>query len=199
MAALASWASLHVAAYSTLDLGAPYPWYRAAPLAPLAVLDFLCIHPFTDGNGRVARLLTLLLLYHSNYQVGRYVSVERIIEQSRETYYDALESSSHLWHKNRHDAHPWLEYVWGVLIRGYGEFEERVDTLKGSKTEQVRAAVGRRLGAFAISDIENDCPAVSRDMVRHVLRQMRAEGLIQVVGRGRGAKWRHYNAARRHS
>ena len=159
-------------------------------LLPLAILDFLCVHPFTDGNGRVGRLLSLLLLYHFDYQVGRYISLERIIEDSRETYYDALARSSRDWHDDAHDAHPWLDYFWGVLLRAYGEFEARVETLQGSKTEQVRAAVTRRLGAFGIADIEHDCPGVSRDMVRHVLRQMRADGLVRVEGQGRGAKWR---------
>jgi Fic family protein len=159
-------------------------------LVPLAVLDFLCVHPFTDGNGRVARLISLLLLYQFNYRVGRYISLERIVEESRESYYDALERSSRGWHESTHDAHPWLEYFWGVLIRAYREFEDRVETLKGSKTDQVRGAVARRLGPFAISDIEHDCPGVSRDMVRHVLRQMRDESALQVEGRGRGAKWR---------
>jgi len=159
-------------------------------LLPLAVLDFLCVHPFTDGNGRVARLLSLLLLYHFDYRVGRYISLERIIEESRETYYDALERSSQRWHQSEHDAHPWLGYFWGVLIRAYDEFEARVESLKGSKTDQVRAAVVRRFGPFGIADLEYDCPGVSRDMVRHVLRQMRTEGLVQVEGRGPGAKWR---------
>lgn len=178
------------------DLTAHYRSAVSAPLAdplvllPLAVLDFLCIHPFTDGNGRVGRLLSLLLLYHFDYQVGRYVSLERIIEDSRETYYEALERSSRAWHEHAHDPHPWLDYFWGVLIRAYREFEARVESLKGSKGEQVRAAVTRRLGAFGIADIEQDCPGVSRDMVRHVLRQMRAEGIVQVEGHGRGAKWR---------
>jgi Fic family protein len=159
-------------------------------LLPLTVLDFLCVHPFTDGNGRVGRLLSLLLLYHFDYRVGRYISLERIVEQSRQTYYEALERSSRGWHDHRHDAHPWLDYFWGVLIRAYHEFEERVDTLKGSKTDQIRAAVGRRVGPFRIADIEHDAPGVSRDMVRHVLRQMRGEGLVKVEGIGRGAKWR---------
>lgn len=172
--------------------------YRAAvkerridPLVavPLAILDFLCIHPFTDGNGRAARLLTLLLLYHFDYRVGRYVSLERIIEESRDTYYEALGRSSEGWHDGLHDAHPWLRYFWGTLIRAYGEFEERVETLKGSKTDQVRAAVRRRHGRFGIADIEKDCPGVSRDMVRHVLRQMRSQGLLRTEGLGRGAKW----------
>jgi Fic family protein len=159
-------------------------------ILPLAVLDFLCVHPFSDGNGRVARLLSLLLLYHFDYRVGRYISVERIIEESRETYYDALERSSRGWHESGHDAHPWLGYFWGVLIRAYDEFEVRVATLKGSKTDQIRAAVARRTGPFGIADLEYDCPGVSRDMVRHVLRQMRTEGLVKVEGRGPGAKWR---------
>lgn len=164
----------------------------AQPLVvlPLAVLDFLCVHPFTDGNGRVARLLSLLILYHFGNRVGRYISLERIIEESRGTYYEALERSSRGWHEHIHDAQPWLEYFWGVLIRAYDEFEERVATLKGSKTDQIRAAVARRVGAFGIADIERDAPGVSRGMVRHVLRQMREEGLVKVEGTGRGAKWR---------
>ena len=161
-------------------------------LVPLAVLDFLCIHPFRDGNGRVSRLLTLLLLYHFGYDVGRYISLERVVEQSRETYYEALARSSQGWHEGRHDVRPWLEYFWGVLLRAYREFEERVDTLsigKGSKTQLVRDAVGRRVGPFSISDIEADSPGVSRDMVRVVLRQLRDEGAITPQGRGRGARW----------
>lgn len=159
-------------------------------VTPLAILDFLCVHPFTDGNGRVARLLSLLLLYRFNYRVGRYISIERIVEESRETYYEALEHSSRGWHDNVHDAIPWLTYFWGVLIRAYGEFEARVQSLQGSKTTQVRTAALRRTGPFSMSELEHDCPGVSRDMVRHVVRQMRAEGLLQVEGRGRGARWR---------
>jgi Fic family protein len=166
-------------------------------MIPLAVLDFLCIHPFLDGNGRVARLLTLLLLYHFNYQVGRYISLERIFEESKETYYETLQASSRRWHDGQHDVAPWMNYFWGVLLRGYREFEERVGairTTRGSKTEQVRNAVGRRLGPFAISDIEGDCPGVSRDMIRVVLNQMREEGAIGLEGRGRAAKWKERTA-----
>ncbi len=161
-------------------------------VVPLTILDFLCIHPFTDGNGRIARLLTLLLFYHFDYQVGRYISLERIFEESKESYYETLEQSSIGWHNGQHDPYPWLTYFWGAIIRAYGEFEERVGTIRtrrGSKTVQIRAAVDRRLGPFAISDIEADCPGVSRDMVRRVLRQLRDEGTIVVQGKGRGAKW----------
>jgi Fic family protein len=161
-------------------------------LVPLAILDFLCVHPFLDGNGRVARLLTLLLLYHHDYQVGRYISLERVFEQTKESYYETLQASSHGWHEARHDAKPWMTYFWGVLLRAYREFEERVGTVttgRGSKTEQIRLAVQRRVGPFAISDIEATCQGISRDMIRLVLRQMRDEGVILPKGKGRGAKW----------
>ena len=163
-----------------------------AIVIPLAILDFLCIHPFRDGNGRMARLLTLMLLYHFGYEVGRYISLERIIEESKDTYYEALEASSLGWHDGAHNPTPWLNYLWGALIRAYDEFEDRVGTLlsgRGSKTQQIKAAVRRRIEPFSITDIEGDCPGVSRDMVRHVLRQMRDDGLIEVRGRGRGARW----------
>jgi Fic family protein len=159
---------------------------------PLAVLDFLCIHPFTDGNGRIARLLSLLLLYHARFEVGRYISLERVIEQSKETYYEALEASSHGWHEGRHDPHPWVSYFWGVLLASYREFEERVGEVKGArgaKTALIEHAVKRRIKPFGIADIEAECPDVSRDMVRHVLRKMRLRGEVIIRGRGPAAKW----------
>lgn len=161
-------------------------------VVPLAVLDFLCIHPFSDGNGRVARLLTLTLLYHFDYQVGRYISLERIFEETKESYYETLEKSSQGWHQGKHDVHPWLNYFWGTLTRAYREFEERVGNIKsgrGSKTEQIRQAVERKIGPFSISEIEDSCPGISRDMVRNVLRQMKEENLIEPTGKGRSAKW----------
>jgi len=164
---------------------------------PLTILDFLCIHPFPDGNGRTARLLTLLLLYHFDYQVGRYISLERFFEQSKASYYETLETSSQGWHDDQHDPYPWMTYFWGVLLAAYREFEERVGEVRGdhgSKTDMVRAAVKRRLVPFAISDIERELPTISRDMIRVVLRQLRDEGVIESVGKGRGAKWKHIDA-----
>ena len=161
-------------------------------LLPLMVLDFLCVHPFTDGNGRVARLLTVLLLHHFQYDVARYVSLERIFEESKESYYDTLEASSQAWHEGEHDVMPWMTYFWGVLLRAYRDFEDRFGALRigrGSKTDLIEAAVQRRVGPFAISDLEGDCPGVSRDWVRIVLRRLRDEGKIVVRGKGRGAKW----------
>ena len=168
--------------------------YNKEPLVilPLTILDFLCIHPYRDGNGRLARLLTLQLLYHFDYRVGTYISLERIFEESKESYYDTLEASSRGWHEGRHDVNPWMDYFWGVLLRAYREFEDRVGTIrsgKGSKSEQIRAAVERKLVPFAISDIESELPEISRDMIRVVLRQLRDEGAIEAQGKGRGAKW----------
>ncbi len=161
-------------------------------VVPLTILDFLCIHPFSDGNGRVARLLTLTLLYHFDLQVGRYISLERIFEESKESYYETLEKSSQGWHEGKHDVRPWLNYFWGALTRAYREFEERVGNIKsgrGSKTEQIRQAVERKIGPFSISEVEDVCPGISRDMVRNVLRQMKDENLIESTGKGRSAKW----------
>lgn len=159
---------------------------------PVTVLDFLCIHPFGDGNGRTARLLTLLLLYHFEYQVGRYISLERIFEESKESYYETLEKSSQGWHEARHNVMPWVTYFWGVLLRAYKEFEGRVGTLttgKGSKAHHIRLTVENMIGPFSISDIERACPSVSRDTIRLVLRQLRDEKIIVSEGKGRSAKW----------
>ncbi|MGH8264306.1 MAG: Fic family protein [Steroidobacterales bacterium] len=169
----------------------------ALVLVPLTILDFLCIHPFGDGNGRMARLLTLLLLYHFDYEVARYISIERVNEDTKESYYETLEASSKGWHKGRHDVFPWLEYFWGVLLRAYREFEERVGqvrTGRGAKTEQVREAVAARQAPFSISEIEAACAGVSRDTVRLVLRKMKDEGLIASTGKGRNARWRRVKA-----
>ena len=161
-------------------------------LVPLVILDFLCIHPFSDGNGRMARLLTLQLLYRFDYAVGRFISLERIFEESKESYYETLEASSQGWHEATHDIAPWMDYFWGALLRAYKEFEQRVGTIergRGAKGDRVRAEILKRQLPFSISEIEEACPGVSRDMVRLVLRAMKTEGLIAPTGKGRGAKW----------
>ena len=164
-------------------------------LLPLLTLDFLCIHPFKDGNGRISRLLTLLVLHRHGYEVGKYISLERIFEDSKESYYKTLEESSKDWHEAKHNPFPWMEYFWGVIIKAYKEFEEKVVLIKetvggkGSKAEQIKLAIRNKIGPFSISDIEKDCPGISRDMIRHVLRQLRDEGKIQSQGIGRSAKW----------
>jgi Fic family protein len=161
-------------------------------IIPAAVFDFLCIHPFTDGNGRTARLLTLMMLYQADYQVGRYISLERVFEESRETYYESLLVSSEGWHEGAHDIRPWMRYFWGVMLRAYREFEERVgeiSTGRGAKSAHIRRVIDRKTSPFAISEIVAECPGISRDMIRVVLRQLRDEGVLQVVGRGRAARW----------
>lgn len=188
----------HLTPMAVVDLIARYrsalDQHLADPLVlvPLAILDFLCIHPFADGNGRMARLLTLQLLYHFDYAVGRYISLERIFEESKESYYETLETSSQGWHEAAHNVGPWLDYFWGAMLRAYREFEQRVGTIergRGSKGERVRAEILKRTLPFSISEIEAACPGVSRDMVRLVLREMKAEGRIAPTGKGRGAKW----------
>jgi Fic family protein len=191
-------AAAHLTPMAMTDLVARYrtalDQHLADPLVlvPLVILDFLCIHPFPDGNGRMARLLTLQLLYHFDYAVGRFISLERIFEESKESYYETLEASSQGWHDEAHDVGPWLGYFWGVLLRAYKEFAERVGTIdggRGAKGDRVRAEVLKRQRPFSISEIEESCPGISRDMVRVVLRAMKNEGLITPAGKGRAAKW----------
>ncbi|MFN7946175.1 MAG: Fic family protein [Blastocatellia bacterium] len=157
------------------------------------VLDFLCIHPFRDGNGRVSRLLTLLALYQHGYEVGRYISLERLVEESREEYYEALRRSSEGWHKGRHELLPWLTYFVTILRRAYREFEQRAGGVKsprGAKTSLIENAIAAFPGAFSLADVERECPGVSRDMVRRVLREMQQAGQVECLGRGPGAMWR---------
>ena len=155
------------------------------------LVEFLNIHPFQDGNGRTARLLALLLLYHAGFKVGKYIRLERIIEQSKETYYETLENASKGWYEQTHSVEPWLRYFYGVLIAAYKEFESRVGVFREdtSKTDQIKAFVERAVTPFSITDIEHACPNVSRDMVRLVLRELRDEDKIYSTSKGRGAKW----------
>lgn len=165
--------------------------YTPLVIIPLTILDFLCIHPFSDGNGRSSRLITLLLLYHFGYKVGHYISLERIFEESKETYYEALEASSIGWHEQKHDIRPWLNYFWGALLSAYRELEDRVGLVKGKgfKSEQVNIVIEKKIGEFGILDIEKDCPGIGRDTIRKVLRKLRDEGKIKSSGTGRSAKW----------
>ncbi|MBI5409677.1 MAG: Fic family protein [Nitrospirae bacterium] len=165
------------------------------PMIALAAfnLDFLCIHPFRDGNGRVSRLFLLLQSYHLGFEVGRYISIERIIEQSKDRYYETLEQSSQDWHKGKNDPWPYINYVLFTLKTAYREFEDRVGQLrspKGAKTEMIKSAINSFPGEFTLSDLEHACPGVSRDMIRKVLREMQDIKDIECVGRGPGAPWR---------
>lgn len=157
------------------------------------VLDFLSIHPFRDGNGRVSRLLTLLALYQHGFMVGKYISIERIVEQSKETYYETLNKSSQKWHETKHDVIPWFNYFLGTVLAAYKEFEERAVNIKptrGAKTALVIKAIDSQQGEFSISDIERACPAVSRVMIKKVLLQMQKDKKIKCLGKGQSAKWK---------
>jgi len=164
------------------------------PLIALAAfnLDFLCIHPFRDGNGRVSRLILLLQSYHLGYEVGHYISLERLIEQNKDRYYETLEQSSQGWHDGQHDPWPYINYLLSILKMAYHEFAERVGDIKaprGTKTEQIMAAINRFSAEFTLTQLEHVCPGVSRDMIRRVLREQQSAGGIECQGRGPAARW----------
>jgi Fic family protein len=156
-------------------------------------LDFLCIHPFRDGNGRVSRLTLLLQTCHTGMEVGRYISLERLIEQNKDRYYETLEQCSVGWHEGKHDPWAFINYILYILKIAYQEFEERVGQTtepKGAKAELVRDAVRKRQGDFRLSDIEQACPSVGREWIRNVLADMRESGELQCKGRGTAARWK---------
>ena len=164
------------------------------PVIALAAfnLDFLCIHPFRDGNGRVSRLLLLLQCYHLGYEVGRYISPERLIEQNKERYYETLEQSSQGWHQGTHNPWPYVNYLLYILKSAYKEFEERVGQTaspKGAKTELIISTVGRSTGPFRVADIQRECPGVSVDLIRQVLKNLRGSRKVECLGRGQNAEW----------
>jgi Fic family protein len=171
---------------------------REKQVPPLVVwaaqnLDFLCIHPFRDGNGRVSRLLLLLSLYHLGFTAGRYISLERIIEQSKDRYYATLQASSKGWHSGRHDPWPYVNYLLYTLKTVYQEFESRYANTSlplGEKTEVVRQAIASFAGEFHVNELHKRCPEVSLDMIRKVLKDMVLEKGIECLGRGKQAKWR---------
>ena len=159
---------------------------------PLFVLDFLCIHPFRDGNGRVSRLLTGQLLYRAGYDVGRYISLEKRFLETSKSYYETLETSSQGWHDNKHDVMPWVRYFWGVVLSAYQKFEDQVGNIEagsGSKSKRVREAIERKVVPFKSADLKKEVPDVSRDTIRMVLREMKKEGRIKSDGYGRGVRW----------
>jgi len=166
-----------------------------SPIILLAAfnLDFLCIHPFRDGNGRASRLLLLLTCYHAGIEVGHYVSLERLIEEHKERYYETLQLSSKGWHEGKHDPWPYIGYLLFIIKKAYDEFEERAGQIaapRGEKTELVEKALRSLSQDFSVTDIERHCPNVSRDMIRHLLRGLKERGSIECIGRGPGAKWR---------
>ena len=161
-------------------------------LIPMFVLDFLCIHPFHDGNGRMSRLLTLLLLYRAGYIVGKYISIEKLIETTKEQYYDSLQQSSQGWHANENDYEPFTKYMLGVLAGAYREFSSRVEllTTQGmSKPDRVRALIKDSVAPVTKKEILEKCPDISQVTVQRALAELVESGEALKIGGGRYTKY----------
>lgn len=160
-------------------------------LIPIFIHDFLCIHPFNDGNGRMSRLLTTLILYKSGYVIGKYISLEKKIHITKEDYYDALNQSSKGWYENECDDTPFVKYLLGTILAAYRDFEDRVDLVgqKQSAKEMVINAVDQKIGPFSKSDIMELCPKIGRGSVEASLKELCDEGTIVKIGGGRSTKY----------
>ena len=157
-------------------------------LISMFVLDFLCIHPFNDGNGRMSRLLTLLLLYRAGYIVGKYISIEKLIEESKETYYEALQQSSQKWHEEANDYAPFVRYTLGVVAAAYRDFSTRVQALAASdmsKPDRIREIIKGTLGKITKAEIIEQCPDISQITVQRTLADLQKSGEILKLGGGR--------------
>lgn len=156
------------------------------------VLDFLCIHPFNDGNGRMSRLLTLLLLYQSGFIVGKYISIEKIIEKSKETYYEVLQDSSMNWHENENNYKPFVNYMLGVIINAYKEFEDRVQLLTNpnlSKADRIREIIKNHIGTITKSELMEMNPDISDTTIQRALADLLKRDEIEKIGGGRYTKY----------
>lgn len=156
-------------------------------LIPMFILDFLCIHPFNDGNGRMSRLLTLLLFYKAGYIVGKYVSMEMLIEKTKETYYEALQASSVGWHEGENSYEPFVKYYLGIMLKAYNEFENRVEHLKYhnlSKPDRIKAVIDNKVGKITKKEIMELCPDISKVTVERTLTDLVKSGYITKVGAG---------------
>jgi Fic family protein len=161
-------------------------------LIPMFILDFLCIHPFNDGNGRMSRLLTLLLLYRAGYIVGKYISLEKLIENSKDTYYEALQAGSAAWHENRNDYAPFIRYYLGVLQKACNEFEERVEYLSRRglpKTDRIKAVIDRKIGRITKKEILELCPDISKVTAERALTSLVKSGYLVKIGGGRSTAY----------
>ena len=159
------------------------------PLILIAIFihDFLCIHPFCDGNGRMSRLLTTLLLYRNGYVVGRYISLESKIAKSKDAYYQALQKSQYGWEEGKENAIPFVKYMLGVIIAAYRDFEDRVQLVSESDCafDMVKKAVTSKIGKFTKADIAATCPSISNSSVESSLKKLTREGLIEKLGASR--------------
>ena len=157
-------------------------------LLSMFILDFLCIHPFNDGNGRMSRLLTLLLLYKTGYMVGKYISIEKLISDSKESYYEALQESSGRWHEGKNDYAPFVRYMLGIIVAAYREFTDRVELFidKGvSKPARVREIIKSTVGKITKAEIMEQCPGISQTTVQRALNELLKKEEIIKIGGGR--------------
>ena len=154
---------------------------------PVFIHDFLCIHPFNDGNGRMSRLLTTLLLYRNSFYVGKYVSLEAKIAKNKDLYYDALRQSQAGWHEGAEDKLPFIKYLLGTILAAYKDFEERVSLVEPKLTalEAVRRATQLKIGRFTKQDIRELCPALSISSIEGALRKMVASGELKRESSGK--------------
>lgn len=161
-------------------------------IIPMFILDFLCIHPFNDGNGRMSRLLTLLLLYRSGYIVGKYISIEKMIETTKETYYEALQASSEGWHENENDYIPFIKYMLGVVAASYREFSSRVKLITTAgltKGDRIGEIIKQTVGTITKSEIMKKCPDISEITVKRALLELSEQNKIIKIGGGRYTKY----------
>ena len=161
-------------------------------LSVLFIFDFLCIHPFNDGNGRMSRLLTLLMLYQHGYIVGKYISLEKLIEDSKQTYYETLQESSSQWNSGQNNYLPFLRYMLGIILKSYREFENRVEHIvsgKLNKTDRIRLLFEQKLGKISKADIARECPDISISMIELTLKDMLNKGEIMKVGGGKSTAY----------
>ncbi len=166
--------------------------YDPLLLIPMFILDFLCIHPFNDGNGRMSRLLTLLLLYRSGYIVGKYISLEMLIEKTKETYYDVLYASSQDWHPAHNSYYPFVKYYLEIILSAYKEFSMRVELMQDrslSKPERIRALFDTTLQKISKRMIAEKFPDISTSTIELTLASLLKEGFIIKIGSGRNTSY----------
>ena len=163
-------------------------------LIPCFILDFLCIHPFSDGNGRMSRLLTLLLLYRCGYMVGKYVSIEKAISDTKEAYYDVLQKADLGWHEGSNDPKPFIKYMLGIILSCYREFEKRIQTVhmagtKSTSYDIVKTFAQDTLGKFTKQDVLIGCPSLGSSSVEAALKKLVEEHYLVRIGAGRNTAY----------
>jgi Fic family protein len=163
------------------------------PLLAIAtfVLDLLCIHPFRDGNGRVSRLATTLLLQQQGFQIGRFISIERLIEERKDEYYSTLQQCSAGWQAGKNEVIPWWNFFLGVVLAAYRALEEQVTSApsRSAKSELIRQAVLTKADSFTLAELTAELPSASPQLIKKVLAELKRSNQVRLEGRGRGAIW----------